>query len=353
MKKILVINPGSTSTKVALFENENRVNEKNIFHTNEELSKYHEINDQLEMRTAAVLDYLGELGVKPEQLSGIASRGGAFGYIKRGAYLVDEQLLEACKQPLAPHASNLAAGIGYSIGNPVGINTYIYDAVCTDEAEEMVKISGMPEIKRQMFTHVLNSRAVAIKVSKELGQEITDLNFVVVHMGGGISTNLLLKGRIADIVVDDEGTFSPERTGRVGGRNLVKLCFNSGLTEREIQKKLRGKGGLIAYLGTNDAVEVEKMIESGDQKAELIYHALAYQLAKDIGGLAAAADGEIDYIIITGGIAYSKMMTQWITDKVKFLAPVKIVPGTFEMEALANGILRVINGEEKAHIFKG
>ena len=351
MKKILVINPGSTSTKVALFEDKHRVNEKNIFHTNEELSKYQKINDQLEMRTKAVEDYLEELGIKAEELSAIASRGGAFGYIKAGAYLVNERLVEACKKPLAPHASNLAAGIGYSIGNPVGVNTYIYDAVCVDEADEMVKISGMPEITRQMFTHVLNSRAVAIKVAKEMEEELENLNFIVVHMGGGISTNLLLKGRIADIVVDDEGTFSPERTGRVGGRNLVKMCFNSGLTEREIQKKLRGKGGLIAYLGTNDAVEVEKMIDEGDQKAELVYRALAYQLAKDIGGLAAAADGKIDSIIITGGIAYSKMMTQWITEKVKFLAPVKIVPGTFEMEALAHGILRVINEEEKAHVF--
>lgn len=351
MKKILVINPGSTSTKVALFEDKNRVNEKNIFHTNEELSKYQKINDQLEMRTKAVEDYLEELGVKAEELSAIASRGGAFGYIKAGAYLVDEKLLEACKRPLAPHASNLAAGIGYSIGSPVGVNTYIYDAVCVDEANEMVKISGMPEITRQMFTHVLNSRAVAIKVAKEMEEELENLNFIVVHMGGGISTNLLLKGRIADIVVDDEGTFSPERTGRVGGRNLVKMCFNSGLTEREMQKKLRGKGGLIAYLGTNDAVEVEKMIDQGDEKAEMVYRALAYQLAKDIGGLAAAADGKIDSIIMTGGIAYSKMMTQWITDKVEFLAPVKIVPGTFEMEALAHGILRVINEEEEAHVF--
>lgn len=350
MKKILVINPGSTSTKVALFEDEKLVNEKNILHSSDEISRFQEINDQLEMRTEAVMSYLEEQDIMPENLSAIAARGGAFGYIKGGAYLVDEKLVTACQEPLAPHASNLAAQIGFFIGNPHGINTYIYDAVCVDEADDMVKVSGMPEITRQMFTHVLNSRAVAIKVAEEMGNKVDELNFIVVHMGGGISINLIKNGRFADIVADDEGTFSPERTGRVGGRHLTKLCFRSGLSEKEMQKKIRGAGGLVAYLGTNSALEVEKMIESGDEKAELVYRAMAYQLSKDIGGLAAAADGNIDCIVITGGIAHSKMITQWVKDKVKFIAPVSIIPGTFEMEALALGILRVINNQEKAQV---
>jgi butyrate kinase len=346
---ILIINPGSTSTKVALFKNNQLTNEKDIIHSAEEISKYTEVNDQLDMRTATVNSYLQELNFEPSKLSAVAVRGGTFGYAKGGAYLVDEKLIEACKNPLAPHASNLAAQIGYAIGNPHGINTYIYDAVCVDEAEDMVKITGMPEITRQMFTHVLNSRAVAIKVAKDIGKDSNDLNFIVIHMGGGISVNLIKNGRFADIVSDDEGTFSPERTGRVGERNLVKMCFRSGLSEKEMQKKVRGNGGLVAYLGTTNAIEVEKMIAAGDKKAEQVYYAMAYQIAKDIGSLAAAANGDIDYIIITGGIAHSEMMTGWIKEKVQFIAPVKIVPGTFEMEALAQGIQRVLNKEEAFH----
>ena len=350
VKKILVINPGSTSTKVAIYENEVQLNELNIEHSSDEIAKYVNINDQLNMRTQAVLDYLKAQELKPEDLDAIATRGGAFGYIKGGAYLVNETLIEACMNPLAPHASNLAAIIGYNIGQPLGINTYIYDAVCVDEAEDMVKISGMPEITRQLFTHVLNSRAVANKVSQEINQKTDELTFIVTHMGGGISTNLISKGRFTDVVSDDEGTFSPERTGRVGERNLTKMCYSGKFNEKEMQKKVRGKGGLVAYLGTNNAQEVEKKIEQGDEKALMVYQEMAYQISKDIGSLAAAASGKVDYIVITGGIAYSKMMTNWIKEKVEFIAPVKIIPGAFEMEALALGILRVINGDEKAHL---
>lgn len=351
LRKILVINPGSTTTKVALYENEKKINTKNLEHSSDEIEQYIEINDQMDMRKNAVLEYLKESGVKPEELAAIATRGGTFGYARSGAYIVDEKLIEACKNPLAPHASNLAAIIGYEIGHPFGIDTYIYDAVCVDEAEDMVKISGMPEITRQMFTHVLNSRAVSIKVAEEAGKKINEMTFIVTHMGGGISTNLIKKGIFADIVADDEGTFSPERTGRVGERNLIKLFCQCSMSEKEMQKKIRGKGGLVAYLGTNNAIKVEAMIKNGNKRAKEVYQALAYQISKDIGSLAAASNGNIDYIVLTGGIAYSEMMTRWIREKVKFIAPVKIIPGTFEMEALAFGILRVLKGEEEVHHF--
>jgi len=350
--RILVINPGSTSTKVAVYEDKKEINIKTLEHTAEEIAKYKEINEQLSMRKEAVLDYLKEMNIEQDSLSAIAARGGVPAILKGGAYLVNEALVEASKNPLIPHASSLGAVVAYEIANPLGIPSYIYDAVSVDEMDEIARISGMPDIDRDPFTHALNSRAVSIKTAESIGKKYKDANMIVAHLGGGISTTLHSGGRIIDLVSDDEGTFSPERSGRVPCRKLIDLCYSGKHDKKTMRKKLRGKGGLVAYLDTNSAVEVEEKINNGDEYAKLIYSAMAYQIAKDISSLASIVKGNVDRVIITGGIAHSKMMTGWIKERVEFIAPVEIVAGTYEMEALAYGALRVLNGEEDAHIFE-
>lgn len=349
--KILVINLGSTSTKVAVFEYEKKLFEKSIEHSADEIARYKEADQQMDMRKQAIMDFLAENSVELSDLAAVAARGGLFGHVQSGAYVVDERLVAACKNPLIPHPTNLSAIIGYEIAKPLGINAYIYDAPCTDETDEVANVTGIPEIKRDTFTHVLNSRAAAIRVAEEADGNFSEMTFVVTHLGGGISSNIIKNGKMIDTIPDDQGTFSPERAGKLPCVALVKMCYESGLDQKTMQRKLRGQGGLVAYLGTNSAKEVEEMVRNGDEYANLVYRAMALQIAKDIGVLSVVASGKIDYIILTGGIAKSEMLTGWVKEKVEFIAPVKIVPGTYEMEALAGGITRVLNGQEEAKVY--
>ena len=346
---ILAINPGSTSTKIALYEDEKEVFTKTLEHPVEELEKYDNTQDQYEMRKDAVLAFLKEKNFDIKNLSAVVGRGGMLPPVKSGAYVVNELMLDTLKnRPVMEHASNLGAPIAYEIAKEAGVNAYIYDSVRADELIDIARISGMPDILRTSTCHVLNTRAMAMKVAKKYGKRYDEMNFVVAHLGGGISINVHEKGRIVDIISDDEGPFSPERAGRVPCGNLIDLCFSGKFDKKTMHKKLRGNGGLKAYLGTTDAREVEKMIESGDEKAKLIYEAMAYQVAKGIGELATVVNGDVDAIILTGGIAHSKMLTSWIKKRVEFIAPVEIMAGENEMESLAYGILRVLRGEEKA-----
>ena len=346
---ILAINPGSTSTKIALYEDEKEVFTKTLEHPVEELEKYDNTQDQYEMRKDAVLAFLKEKNFDIKNLSAVVGRGGMLPPVKSGAYVVNELMLDTLKnRPVMEHASNLGAPIAYEIAKAAGVNAYIYDSVRTDELIDIARISGMPDIPRTSTSHVLNSRAMAIKAAKKYGKRYDEENIVVAHLGGGISLSVHEKGRIVDIISDDEGPFSPERAGRVPCRDLIELCYSGKYDKRTMHKKLRGNGGLKAYLGTTDAREVEKMIEAGDENAKLIYEAMAYQIAKGIGELATVVEGKVDAIILTGGIAYSNMLTSWIKKRVEFIAPVEIMPGENEMESLAYGILRVLRGEEKA-----
>jgi butyrate kinase len=251
-------------------------------------------------------------------------------------------------RPIMEHASNLAAPIAYGIAKKVGIPSYIYDCVMADELPDIARISGMPDIPRTSSSHVLNTRAMAIKAANNRGMKYEKMNIIVAHLGGGISINVHEKGRIIDLVSDDEGPFSPERAGRVPCRDLINLCYSGKFDKKTMQRKLRGNGGLRAYLNTIDAREVEQMIEEGNEEAKLVYEAMAYQIAKGIGELATVIEGNVDAIILTGGIAYSKMLTDWIVKRVKFIAPVEILAGENEMESLAFGALRVLRGEESA-----
>ena len=352
-KIILVINPGSTSTKVALYNGECEINNKSIEHSSEIITRFANINEQLNFRKEAVISYLKEMNVAVSELSAIAARGGVIGELETGAYLVDKDFVEASKKPLAPHVSNLAPIIAFELANEVGINAYAYDMVCgCGTPEEIFTLSGVPELSRPFLTHVLNSRATCFEQASRDNLNISEATYIVTHMGGGITSNLVDAGKIKDIVADDEGTMSPERSGGVPSRRLVELCFSGKYSEKQVQTMLKGKGGMVAYLGTNDLKEVEERIENGDKKALLICEAMAMQISKDIGSLATVVEGKVDKIILTGGMAYSKRLTDMIGRRTSFIAPISIMAGTFEMKALALGVLRVLNGQEKAHRFK-
>ncbi|MCF6465138.1 butyrate kinase [Clostridium sp. Cult2] len=347
--KILAINPGSTSTKIALYEDEKEIFTKTLDHPIEVIEKFKNVQEQYEMRKGLVISFLNEKGYDINELSAVVGRGGMLPPVKSGAYIVNETMLDTLeKRPAMEHASNLGAPIAYAIAKSAGINAYIYDSVRTDELHPIARISGMPDIERMSTCHVLNTRSMAIKAAKKRGKRYQDMNIVVAHLGGGISLNVHEKGQIVDIISDDEGPFSPERAGRVPCRQLIELCYSGKYDKNTMHRKLRGNGGLKAYLDTVDAREVEKMIEDGDEKAKIIYEAMAYQVAKGIGELATVVEGKVDLIILTGGIAYSKLMTSWIKKRVEYIAPVEIMPGENEMESLANGILRVLRGEEEA-----
>ena len=349
MYKILVINPGSTSTKIAVYNGEVQEITADIEHPAEVISKYENIISQYKMREEMIFKVLQDNGYKLEDFQAITGRGGMLLSCKAGAYIVNEAMLHRLKtNPVIEHASNLGAILAYEMAKKIGVNAYIYDSVREDELDDIARISGMPEIIRSSSSHALNTMAMAMKVAQKYNKKYSDLNFIIAHLGGGISVSAHRKGKIVDIISDDEGPFSPERAGRVPCGSLIDLCFSGKYDKETIHKMLRGNAGLKAYLNSADAKEIERMINNGDENAKLIYEAMAYQVAKGIGELSTVLDGDIDYIIITGGIAYSDMFTQWVEKRVKFIAPVEIMPGENEMESLALGTLRVLKGEEKA-----
>jgi butyrate kinase len=346
---ILAINPGSTSTKIALYENEKEVFCKTLDHAAEEIEKYDKIQEQFEMRKNVVLSFLIDKGFHVNKLSAVVGRGGMVPKVKSGAYKVNEVMVNRLRNnPVVEHASNLGALIAYEIANTVGVSAYIYDSVRVDELIDLARISGMPDIPRTSTSHALNSRAMAMKVAKMYGKKYNEMNFVVAHLGGGISISVHERGRMVDIIADDEGPFSPERSGRVPCKELIDMCYSGKFDKKVMHKKLRGNGGLKAYLNTVDVREVEKMIENGNEEAKLVLEAMAYQVAKGIGDLATVVEGKVDAIVITGGIAYSTRMTSWIKKRVQFIAPVEVMPGENEMESLALGTLRVLKEEETA-----
>lgn len=347
--KILAINPGSTSTKIALYEDEKEIFVKTLDHPVELIDSFDNVEDQLQMRKEVVMSFLKEQNFDINELSAVVARGGMLPPVKSGAYTINDLMVDRVEnRPVMEHASNLAAPIAYGIAKEVGAPSFIYDSVMTDELLDIARISGSPEIPRTSASHVLNTRAMAIKYAKSKGKRYDELNIIVAHLGGGISINIHSGGKIIDLLSDDEGPFSPERAGRVPCRELINLCYSGKYDKRTMHKKLRGNGGLRAYLNTLDAREVEKMINEGNEEAKLVYEAMAYQIAKGIGELATVVNGEVDVIILTGGIAHSKMLTSWIKQRVSFISHVEIMAGENEMESLAYGALRVLRGEEES-----
>lgn len=351
VKRILTINPGSTSTKIAVFDDEKSVIEINLSHSAEEINKYKEIYDQFEFRKQVILDKLNENGINITKIDAIVGRGGLLKPIEGGTYQVGEAMLEDLKVGvLGEHASNLGGIIANEIAKQLGVPAYIVDPVVVDEFEDISRVSGMPEIERKSIFHALNQKAVARLAAEEVGTTYAEGNFIVAHLGGGVSVGAHKNGKVIDVnnALDGEGPFSPERTGGLPVGDLAKMCFSGEYTIDDMKKKIKGQGGLVAYLGTNDGREVVKMIENGDKKAELVYKAMAYQVAKDIGACAAVLEGKVDAIVLTGGIAYDKDFVKWISDRVSFISKVVVYPGEKEMIALAQGGLRVLRGEEEA-----
>jgi butyrate kinase len=344
--RILVINPGSTSTKIAFYEDVVQVRLKKIEHSAEELSVFDDVLDQKEFRMRMVADTLAEWGIDADMLSCVMGRGNLLPNMVGGGYLVDENMVSALESGVAsPHVSNVAALIAYSIAHPIGIPAYIYDSVTADEFMPIAKVTGLPGVERGSMTHVLNQKAVSRKYAASIGKSYESLSLIVVHMGGGVTIGLHYCGKVIDAIRDDSGPFSPERLGSIPLLYVVDMCFSGQYTKKEMVKFLRGSGGMKAYLGTADAREIERMIAEGDAQAKLIYEAQAYQIAKGIGELAPTVNGKLDAIILTGGMAYSDMMTDWIAERVRFIAPVVLMPGENEMEALAQGAVRLLNGE--------
>lgn len=350
MYQQLIINPGSTSTKLAVYEDETPVFTENVEHDAGEMASFESIPDQIPYRMKMIEEFLQEKKVDMEKLDAIMCRGGLVPGLKIGGYLVDNDLFYALghDEISSPHASNLGGMIGKLLADPLGIHAYIYDAVTSGDLLPVAQITGIPDITRHSFCHVLNSRAMAIEYAKRVGEPYEDLNLVVAHLGGGVSISVHSHGTIIDSMGDDDGQFSPERSGSVPGLELVDLCYSGKYTKAEMKKKIRGKGGMYAHLGTSDCRVIEKMIADGDRHADLIFHAQAYQIAKGIGLLSIVTKGNTDAIILTGGVAHSKLMTGMIRDYVQFIAPVEVMPGEHEMIALAKGGLRILNKEEEA-----
>ena len=347
--KVLVINPGSTSTKIALYSDETVVFMENIDHSPQELDKFNGISDQYDYRMDIILKTFKEKGGKLEELSAVVGRGGILPPMESGAYRINKDMVDRLKyNPVVEHASNLGAIIANAIAEPLGIAGFIYDSVSVDQLDPISRISGMAGIERSSTFHALNSKAAAIKVAKKLDKEYEDLNLIIAHLGGGISLSAHKKGRAIDIIADDEGPFSPERAGRVPCKKLIDMCYSGEYDKRTMHKKLRGNGGVKSYFETNDMRILEKMVKDGNEEASLIFNAMAYQISKGIGELATVLCGDVDAIIITGGIAHSDEFVSLIKRRVSFIAPMEIIPGENEMEGLALGTLRVLKNEEQA-----
>ncbi len=350
MYRILSINPGSTSTKVALYEDETPVFEEVIRHSAEEVGRFERIADQYEFRRDVILNLLREKGVRLESLDAVVGRGGLLRPIPSGTYRVNQRMLDDLRHPAREHASNLGAFLAHEIASQANVPAFIVDPVCVDEFESLARISGLPEIERKSLSHALNLKAVARKAARRLGRKYEEVNLVVTHMGGGISVSPHRRGRMIDVnqALDGTGPFSPERAGGLPIGDLVRMAYSGKYTYEQLYRRLVGGGGLVAHLGTNDAVEVERRIADGDEHARLVYEAMAYQIAKEIGGMATVLNGEVDAVVLTGGLAHSEMLVGWIRARVEWIAPVLVFPGEDEMEAMTLGALRVLRGEEEA-----
>ena len=353
-KLILVINPGSTSTKIAVFKNDTCIEASNLFHSTEEIKKASTIYGQKDMRTKGILNWIKSIKMSVNDLDAVVGRGGLLRPMPGGTYKITQKMLENLKIGFqGQHAANLGGIIAYDIGSKIGVPSFIVDPVAVDEFEEVARISGLPEIQRRSLVHALNINAVVRKVSTKINKKFREASYVVAHIGGGISVAPVKNGRIIDVNnASEEGPFSAQRCGSVPADDIVCMSYSGKYTYEEMRRKVMYGSGLTAYLGTNDGRVIEKRIDEGDKKAELIFKSMAYQIGKEIGGMAAVLGGKVDAVILTGGFAYSKRITDWICDMVSFIAPVHIVPGEDEMLALAEGALRVLNNKEEFKIYE-
>lgn len=347
-KYILAINPGATSTKISVFEGENNVFTKNIKHSVEDLSQFPTIADQYDYRKKFVLDELKEQNIALEDIAIVMGRGGLIKPLTSGAYRVNELMKKHLMEGYnGVHACNLGGLIADSVAQMIGLEcAYIADPVIVDEMDDIARISGHKDFERLSIFHALNQKAIARTYAKDCGKKYEDLNLIVAHMGGGISVGAHRKGRVVDVnqALEGEGPFSPERSGTLPMDQVIKACYSGKYTYEEMRKVIVGKGGLVSYLGTNDAYDVEKRALAGDKYADLIERAMAYQIGKQIAGNAAVLEGKVDAILLTGGIAFGKPIVGHIKRHVEWIAPVAVYPGEDEMASMAMNARMILDG---------
>lgn len=352
--KILVINPGSTSTKVALFDDKNLLLEETIRHNKEELSRFKNVLEQLDYRKEAVLNFLSKNNISLSNIDAVIGRGGIVKPIEAGTYIVNEALINDLKlySKEQEHPSTLGGLISYEIAKIINKPAYIADPVCVDEFEDIARISGLKEIKRKSLLHALNVRASMYKYAENNNKNVEDLNLIIAHLGGGITVAAIKKGKIVDVNNANEGgPFSPERAGSLPSIDVVNIAYSQKYSRDDILRMFTKEGGVYSYLGTNNVKEVIGRIRNGDSYAKEVFEAMCYQIAKEIGAMATVLKGQVDAIIITGGIAYNEEVIYEIKKRVGFIAEIVSYPGEFEMEALALAALRVLKGDESAKIY--
>ncbi len=353
-ERVLVINPGSTSTKIAVFESEKEILNETIRHDSNELAKFDSITDQYDFRSNIIQEGLKKEGIEPDSFDAVIGRGGLLKPIPGGVWSVNDRMINDLREGVSgQHASNLGGLIAHEIALASGAPSLIADPVVVDELQELARISGHPELPRISIFHALNQKAVARRASEETGKPYEESNLIVAHMGGGISVGAHKNGKVIDVnnALNGEGPFSPERSGTLPAGQLVELCFSGKYEKKEIMKMLKGKGGFMAYLGTADGREVDQRGQQGDKEADLIFKAMAYQVAKEIGSLSTIFSGNLDGIILTGGLAYNERLTTLIKERIDFIGGVFVYPGEGEIEALRDAALRIIRGEDKAQTY--
>ncbi|HBL76972.1 MAG: butyrate kinase [Bacteroidetes bacterium GWF2_42_66] len=353
--QILAINPGSTSTKFAVYFNEECRLNKTLRHSIDQLLAYSNVIDQFDFRKGLIIDALVEEGFDVDRIKFIIGRGGLTFPLESGIYEVNNMMLTHVRKGiLGQHASNLGPLIADYIANQIpNARAFIADPVVTDELQDVARVTGHPRFKKRSIFHALNQKATARIFAAETGKKYEELNLIVAHLGGGISVGAHQNGRVIDVnnALDGDGPFSPERSGSLPVGELIKMCFSGRFQQDEIYRMVIGEGGFVAHLGTNNAQEVEQRAASGDTKAQLIQDALAYQVAKSIGQMAVVLNGKVDAILLTGGLAYNKYLCNYITEKTSFIAPLKVYPGEDELQALAMNVLRVARGEVDAKVY--
>ena len=355
MYTILAINPGSTSTKVAIYQDTKAVREITLRHSTEELANFAGILDQFDFRKNIILDAMREAGVQLSDIDAVIGRGGLIKPVKSGVYEVNEAMIDDIyNRPLGHHASNLGALLAYDIAKAAGAKAYMADPVVVDELQDVARITGHPDIERVSIFHALNQKAMARAYADKQGKRYEDLNLIVVHLGGGISVGAHCKGEVIDVnnALEGEGPFSPERAGGLPAYAVAKWALSGNYTLQQINKFITSRGGFVAHFGTNSAMEVANRAEAGDKRAILVQDAMCYNIGKEVGKMAAVLKGKVDAIILTGGIAHDNYVCQYISEMVSFIAPVVVMPGENELEALAGNALRVLEGTLTPKIYK-
>lgn len=354
MKKIFVINPGSTSTKIAVYEDEQQVWVKNIRHSTEELLPFHKTSEQYNYRRDCIEKALFDAHIDTD-FDAVVGRGGLIKPCKGGVYEVNDKMKRDLKESEMDHACNLGALLADEWAHKVGCRAYTADPVVVDEMEEKARITGLPGLKRKSIFHALNSKAVARRYAVSINKRYEDLDLIVVHLGGGISIGAHRHGLVIDVnnALNGDGPFAPERTGSLPSSQFAQLCFSGRYTMQEIGKMLAGKGGIVAHIGVNDMLVVEQRAKSGDNSCKMLIEAMMYNVAKYIGAMHVALKGKTQAILLTGGIAFSDYCVNILRKQIEFIAPVKVFPGEDEMGALAGNAFRALNGTQQCQVYTG